>query len=278
VLELKRRQEALDAPFDQKTVRNAMRAYYGLVSFLDEQVGLVLDALRAAGLADTTRVIYSTDHGEILGEHGLWWKSAMYESAVAVPLIVAGPDVPAGRVAGTNAMLVDVFPSILEAVGTRPAADDRDLPGRSLWALAREDARPRTAFSEYHAIFSPSGIFMVRTARYKYVHYVGYPPQLFDLDVDPEETRDLGTDPAHADVRAACGRELRAICDPEAVDRRARADQRRRLEAAGGPAAVLADGVKIPYTPAPAEFEPAPVDARERGRRPGRPDAAAGGD
>jgi choline-sulfatase len=120
VLELQRRQEALDAPFDEKTVRNAMRAYYGLVSFLDGQVGLVLEALRAAGLHESTRVIYSTDHGEMLGEHGLWWKSAMYESAVAVPLIVAGPDVPAGRVVGANAMLVDVFPSILERSGHTP--------------------------------------------------------------------------------------------------------------------------------------------------------------
>jgi choline-sulfatase len=178
--------------------------------------------------------------------------------------------VPAGKVAGTNVMLVDVFPSILEAVGTRPAAEDQELPGRSLWELAREDARPRTAFSEYHAIFSPSGIFMVRTERYKYVHYVGYPPQLFDLAADPEETRDLGTDPAHAAARAACEAELRGICDPEAVDRRARADQRRRLDAAGGAAAVLAGGVKIPYTPAPAAFEPAPVAARE-GTRPAGP-------
>jgi choline-sulfatase len=264
VLERKRRQEALDAPFDEKTIRNATRAYYGLVSFLDAQVGLVLEALRAAGLHETTRIIYSTDHGEMLGEHGLWWKSAMYESAVAVPLVVAGPDVPAGRVVGTNAMLVDVFPSILEAVGARPAPEDRDLPGRSLWALAREDARPRTAFSEYHAIFSPSGIFMLRTARYKYVHYVGYPAQLFDLVADPEETRDLGADRAHAETRAACEAELRAICDPEAVDRRARANQRRRLDAAGGADAVLGAGVKIPYTPAPAEFDPHPVEARER--------------
>jgi choline-sulfatase len=264
VLELKRRQEALDAPFDERAVRTAMRAYYGLVSFLDAQVGQVLEALRAAGLAGTTRIVYSTDHGEMLGEHGLWWKSAMYESAVSVPLIVAGPDVPSGKVVRTNAMLVDVFPSILEAVGARPATEDRTLPGRSLWALAREADQARTAFSEYHAIFSPSGIFMIRNARYKYVHYVGHSPQLFDLIADPEETRDVATDPAHADGRAACERELRAICDPEAVDRRARADQRRRLDAAGGDAAVLAGGVKIPYTPAPGQFDPAPVEARER--------------
>lgn len=192
----------------------------------------------------------------------------MYEGAVAVPLIVAGPDVPAGRVIGTNAMLVDVFPSILEAAGARPEPEDHGLPGRSLWALAREGGEPRTAFSEYHAIFSPTGIFMVRNARYKYVHYAGYPPQLFDLVADPEETRDLAADRAHADARASCEQELRAICDPDAVDRRARANQHRRLEAPGGVDAVLGAGVKIPYTPAPAAFDPAPVEAREGGPRP----------
>jgi choline-sulfatase len=266
VLELKRRQEALDAPFDEKAIRTAMRAYYGLVSFLDEQIGLVLAALREAGLEGDTRIVYSTDHGEMLGEHGLWWKSAMYESAVAVPLLVAGPDVPAGTVVGTNAMLVDVFPSIVEAVGAERRPEDAALPGRSLWALAREADRPRTAFSEYHAIFSPSGIFMTRNARYKYVHYVGYPPQLFDLVADPEETRDLAGEPGAREALAACEQELRAICDPEAVDGRARADQQRRLDAAGGAARVLAQGVKIPYTPAPDAFGPAPVEARERAR------------
>jgi choline-sulfatase len=107
---------------------------------------------------------------------------------------------------------------------------------------------------------------MVRNARYKYVHYVDFPPQLFDLVADPEETRDLAGDREHADARAACERELRALCDPEAVDRRARADQQRRIAAAGGVEAVLSGGVTIPYTPAPEAFEPAPVDARERGK------------
>jgi choline-sulfatase len=267
VLELKRRLEALDRPFDERTIRNAMAAYYGLVTFLDEQIGIVLQALREAGFAGNTRIIYTSDHGEMLGEHGCWWKSVMYESAVAVPLIVAGPDVPAGRLVGTNAMLVDVFPSIVEAVGAEFAAEDADLPGESLFRLAREADRPRTAFSEYHAIFSPSGIFMIRNARYKYVHYVGHPPMLFDLSADPDETRDLAGDPNHADALAACERELRSIADPEAVDRRARADQQRRIQAAGGVEALLAQGVKIPYSPAPVEFAPAPVEARERAKK-----------
>ena len=267
VLELKRRQEGLDQPFDERTMRNAMAAYYGLVTFLDEQIGVVLQGLREAGFAENTRIIYTSDHGEMLGEHGCWWKSVMYESAVAVPLIVAGPDVPAGKLVSANAMLVDVFPSIVEAVGGEFAAEDAALPGDSLFRIARETDMPRTAFSEYHAIFSPSGIFMIRNARYKYVHYVGYPPMLFDLNADPDETRDLAGDPKHADTLAACERELRGIVNPEAVDRQARADQQRRIQAAGGADAVLAQGVKIPYSPAPDEFGPAPAEARERAKK-----------
>jgi choline-sulfatase len=253
-LELKRKQEALDAPFDEKTIRHAVAAYYGLVTFLDEQVGRVLQALQDAGLQGETRIIYTTDHGEMLGEHGLWWKSSMYESSVAVPLILAGPDIPVGTVVRTNAALADLFPTIVEGVGARLEPEDADLPGQSLFRLLADGDRPRTVFSEYHAIFSPSGIFMVRNSRYKYVHYVGYRPQLFDLVTDPEETRDLSTEPAHAEALAACERELRAICDPEEVDRRAKADQCRRLEAAGGASAILAEGVKIPFTPAPGGF------------------------
>ncbi len=267
VLEFARRQQALDKPFDERTIRNAMAAYYGLVTFLDEQIGIVLRGLRDAGFAENTRIIYASDHGEMLGEHGLWWKSVMYESSVAVPLIVAGPDVPAGKLVNTNAMLVDVFPSIVEAVGAGFTPEDADLPGESLFRLAQEADKPRTAFSEYHAIFSPSGVFMIRNARYKYIHYLGYPPQLFDLVADPDEIRDLAGDPQHADALAACERELRSFVDPEAVDQRAKADQRRRIEAGGGPEAILAQGVKIPYSPAPGEFGPAPIEARERAKK-----------
>jgi choline-sulfatase len=259
----KRRQQALDEPLDERTIRTATAAYYGMVTFLDEQIGLVLAALRDAGLAESTRILYTSDHGEMLGEKGLWWKSVMYEPSVSVPLIVAGPDVPQGRVSKTNAMLVDCFPSIVEAVGAELAPEDRDLPGESLWELARAEDRDRAAFSEYHAIFSSSATYALRHRQYKYVHYIGYPPQLFDLAADPDETRDLAGDPAHADALAECERALRSICDPEAVDRRARAEQRRKIDAAGGAAAVKAGGVKIPYTPAPTAFAPAPVEARD---------------
>jgi len=267
VLTMKRRQQLLDEPVDEKTLRRAVRAYYGLVTFLDEQVGTVLQALGEAGLADTTRVVYSTDHGEMLGEHGLWWKSVMYESAVAVPLIMAGPDVLQGAEVETSAMLVDLFPTVLEAVGVEPAPEDAGLPGQSLFRLAEEPPRLRIAFSEYHAVFSPSGIFMVRDARYKYVHYVGYPPQLFDVVADPDECSDLATDARYTDVLSRLQRELRAIVDPEETDGRAKANQRWRMEAAGGAEVILSGGPRISFTPAPNEFAPAKTGAIAGGQR-----------
>jgi choline-sulfatase len=257
VLEWQRQKQALDEPFDEQTIRAAIAAYYGMVTFLDEQIGLVLQALEESGQLDSTRVIYTTDHGEQLGEHGLWWKSSMYDGAVAVPLIIAGPDVPRRRVVRTNVSLVDCFPSIVEAVGARLEPEDADLPGESLFRTARDGDRPRTVFGEYHAVLSPCALYLIRGERYKYIHYVGYAPQLFDMIDDPDETRDLAGDPRYSGVLADSQRDLRSICDPEEVDLRARADQRRRIEAAGGVEVVRAGGVKIPYTPAPDAFEPA---------------------
>ena len=91
----------------------------------------MLDALDACGLDDRTRVIYTSDHGETLGDYGLWGKSVMYDSAVAVPLILAGPDVPAGAVRDVSVSLVDAFPTICEGVGVPLEAADADLPGTS---------------------------------------------------------------------------------------------------------------------------------------------------
>jgi choline-sulfatase len=254
VIDWKRHIEALDRPFEEATIRNALHVYYGMVAFLDEQIGIVLDALGASGQSENTRIIYSSDHGDMLGDHGLWWKSTMYQGAAAIPMVIAGPDVPSGKVVQTSVSLVDCFQTIVEAVGAVPAAADDDLPGRSLWQIARAEDHPRTILAEYHAIFSPTGAFMLRRGRWKYVHYVGYAPQLFDLNSDPDETLDLAASASHSSIVESCERELRAIVDPEDVDRRAKADQLRRITQAGGIEAVKAMGVTIPYTPPPREF------------------------
>src|SRR6185312_747272 len=113
-----------------------------------------------------------------------------------VPLILSGADIPAGRVVSTPASHVDVYPFIMESVGADVPDDGH--PGYSLLNLANGCEPPRTVLSEYHGMGSTTGAFMIRNGRYKYVHYVSYAPQLFDLARDPEELTDLAPDPAYA--------------------------------------------------------------------------------
>src|SRR5829696_2628408 len=136
--------QVYDKAFDEVKLRRALAAYFGLVSFVDENVGKLVRVLEAAGLADATRVLYSADHGDNLGTRRLWGKSTMYEEAAGVPMILAGPEVPAGFVCREPVSLVDVFPTAIAGAGLAPHEDDRDLPGRSLFEVVRGTAPRRT--------------------------------------------------------------------------------------------------------------------------------------
>ncbi len=234
---------------DDDHLREVRAAYYGLVSFLDDNVGKVLAALAESGQADDTLVVYTSDHGEMLGNHGLWTKMTMYEESVAIPLIVSGPGAPAGRRCHVPASHVDLHPTILAAHDLRD--DDPALPGIALQDLAREGDEERAIISEYHERGAITGMFMLRWRNWKYIAYPGYPPQLFDLDRDPIEARDLAGDPASSSVLAACDARLREILDPDSVNRRAFADQASRIDALGGRAKAL-DYSDLAYTPMPA--------------------------
>lgn len=242
-------------PFDggftgPEMVKRAIAAYYGSVSFVDHNVGRVLGALEEYGLADSTRVIYSSDHGENLGARGLWAKSTLFEDSAGIPMIMAGPDVPSNRIVSEPVSLVDVFPTVLQCAGVERDAADSDLPGTSLLEAAQGRLPTRTVLSEYHAVASPSGSYMIRRGRYKYIHYVGYAPMLFDMEDDPYERRDLAGAPEYAAELAACEAQLRAMLDPEAVDRLARDDQRRMVERLGGKEAIMKRGA-VRHSPPP---------------------------
>ncbi|MGZ0189662.1 MAG: sulfatase-like hydrolase/transferase, partial [Alphaproteobacteria bacterium] len=206
------------------------------------EIGKVLNALEAAGLEDTTRVVYTSDHGDNMGARGAWGKSNLYQESTNIPMIVAGPDIPAGRVSTTPVSLVDSYQTILSGIGVEPVTAD-GLPGRSIFEIAgKADAPDRVAFSEYHAVGSPSGAFMVRKGRWKFHYYAGYPPELFDLESDPEETINLATDPAYANEVDMMEGVLRQICDPDAVDAQAKADQAALIERHGGREAAMLAG------------------------------------
>ncbi|MEQ9171001.1 MAG: sulfatase-like hydrolase/transferase [Rhodospirillales bacterium] len=224
-------------------VKRAQAGYLGLISFMDEQVGLILGAMEDAGLSADTRVLYTTDHGDNMGNRGAWGKSVMYEEAAAVPLILSGTDIPAGKVVKTPATHCDIYPFIMDCVG---AADGetlpKDLPGTNLMDLAAGAEPDRVAFSEYHGMGSKTAAFLVRKGDWKLVHYEDYPDQLFNLADDPEEFTDLAEDPAHAGVMKDLAAELRKICDPAAVDRAARKTQARMIVENGGKDAIIKRG------------------------------------
>jgi choline-sulfatase len=238
-----------DQGFDESKVRKALAAYFGMVSYLDNNVGRLIKALEDTGLADSTRVIYTSDHGDNLGTRGLWGKSTMYEESVGVPMMMAGPEVPIGVVCREPVSLVDAFPTILDCVGVDPVAADR-LPGASLMDVVAGRTGSRTVMSEYHAAGAATAVFMIRLGSFKYVHYVGMPPQLFNLATDPQETRDLGQDPGYRGVIAEAEAALRRTVDPEAADRQARADQASKIAQLGGREAILARGA-FGYSPVP---------------------------
>ena len=209
--------------------QRAVAMYFALCSFMDHNVGLIRDAIAAGPFAANTAVMYFSDHGDNLGARGLWGKSTLYQESVAVPLLLSVPG-RAPAVIDTPASLVDVYPTVLDIMGIHEPADPA-MAGRSL--LAPPDPA-RAVLSEYHAVGAPSAAFMVRKGAWKYHHYIGYPPELFDLAADPEETRNLADDPAHASVLAEMRGELRKLCDPDAVDARVRADQAMLVDRFGG--------------------------------------------
>ena len=241
-----------EEPFTQAELHQLTAAYYGVTTYLDRQIGRVLDALAELGLAETTRVIYSSDHGESLGARGLFGKFTMYEEAAAVPFIMAGPDVPAGKTVNTPVSLVDCFPTIVEAVGAELTPADDDLPGQSLWALAQDDDRQRAVLSEYHALGTENGYLMLRDAQHKLIYHVDGPPQLFDLAADPDETTDLAASPDHQPILTDLEKQLRAIVDPEAANAQAKADQQAKIASFGGEEAVRHRGA-FDNSPVPGE-------------------------
>lgn len=240
-----------DRHFDEGGLRRAKAAYYGLTSFMDDCVGRIAAALQASGQESETLVIYVSDHGDMMGDHGFWTKQVMYEASAGVPMIAAGPGVPGARRVRTGASLLDISATALEFAGC-----GNQLPGRSLRDMAASaDDMDRTVFSEYHDGGSTTATFMVRWDRWKYVHYVGHPPQLFDLADDPSELRDLARPgvnvPAVRDALREGRRRLQEICDPDEVNRRCFADQKRRIAELGGEAACRSTEV-FNHTPAPS--------------------------
>ena len=222
---------AMDAvSLTEEQVRNARHAYYGAITFCDRNLGVLLGALEKTGIADDTIVVFLGDHGEMLGERGLWYKMSFFEGACRVPLIVAAPgQIEPGRV-GAAVSLIDVLPTLVELAGGDPATGlAAPIDGRSLVPhLTGASGGHDEVIGEYLAEGAVSPMVMIRRGRHKFIHAPGDPDQLYDLLADPDELKNLAGDPAEAAVVATFRAEVTARWDLDALDRQVRESQRRR--------------------------------------------------
>ncbi len=178
-------------PVNEAQVRAARRAYYGAVSYVDDQVGVLLAALADAGFADNTVVLLLADHGDMLGERGLWYKMNFFEPACRIPLIVHAPGRFAARRVIESASLVDILPTLNELAGGAAADFVTPLDGNSLVPQLAGAAGSDEVIGEYLAEGAIAPLVMIKRGRYKFVHSPVDPDQLYDLQSDPDELRNL---------------------------------------------------------------------------------------
>jgi choline-sulfatase len=185
-------------PVNETQMRAARRAYYGSVSYVDDQIGVLLAALADSRFADNTIVLLLADHGDMLGERGLWYKMSFFEPACRIPLIVHAPGRFAARRVAGSASLVDILPTLCELAGRGAAEYATPLDGNSLLAQLAGAAAKDEVIGEYLAEGAVAPLVMIKRGRYKFVHSPVDPEQLYDLAEDPDEVRNLAPMPQHA--------------------------------------------------------------------------------
>ncbi len=215
--------------FPEEVVRRGRAGYYGLITYLDEKIGELIDVLEETGRTKNTVIIHISDHGDMNGEHGMWRKSNFYEASSRIPMQVAWPgQFKAGVRRKEVVSLVDLVATVVDIAGVEPPVE---LDGDSLMPLLRGDDRAYwkdEAFSEYLAHGVDRPMAMLRHERYKFNYSLGDLPELYDLEADPNEYIDLAGDPAYADVIRDMEERLLSHWDPIALNKQVRQSQRER--------------------------------------------------
>jgi choline-sulfatase len=212
--------------FSEENTRGLRRGYYGCVTQIDDQIGRVVEALKASGQFDNTVIIYTSDHGEMLGKFGLWWKGVLLEDSVRVPLIIAGPGFDKNKrfkscvdQLDLQATLFDVF-----RVPMPSARQGRSLLNRD------EDYDSAVVFAEYQGHGVRGSSFMIRCGDFKYIWYHQAPAQLFNLKNDPNELYNLAEQ--EPDKVQAMNQILYTYCDPQKEQKKSEAYIQQQLHAA----------------------------------------------
>ena len=215
--------------FPEELVRRGRAGYYGLITYLDEKIGRLLTALEETGQAENTVVIYTSDHGEMNGEHGMWRKSNFYEASARVPLQMRLPGhLQAGKRIDEVVSLVDLTATLVDLAN---APQGRQMDGDSLMPLIQGTAPEwkNFAFSEYlaHGVARPMA--MLRHGKYKFNYSLGDAPELYDISEDPGEFHNLADEPAYQAIREELEAQLLADWNPVEIERQVRESQKARI-------------------------------------------------
>ncbi len=210
-------------------IRNARHASFANISYLDDKLGELLKTLEQCDFDQSTQIILCADHGDMLGERGLWYKMNFFEAACRVPLLMVAPQQRTPKRVATPVSLHDLLPTLVELAGGDANDIVGDIDGRSVLSLVhgREDSE-RAAYAEYCAEGSVGPMIMIRRGQFKFNYCAADPVQLFDLEADPQEARNLANEPSHALVMAAFMREMSARWDFEQFSRDVRQSQKYR--------------------------------------------------
>lgn len=218
----------------EEDLRRARHGYYAMISFIDDKVGQILAALEASGQADKTVIVFCADHGEMLGERGMWFKQSFHEWSARIPMMVFAPNRFPPRRVKECASLVDLLPTL---VGIGGGAVGLPCDGESLEPALSGGAIRDLAISDYSGIGPCVPHRMVRQGRFKLIYTHGHPDLLFDLEADRDELKNLAADPTHADTLAGLKSILMDSWDPVEIDRKIRVSQAERLFLKSAPGA-----------------------------------------
>lgn len=216
-------------PIPEDRMRRARAGYYGMITELDAYIGQVWDALEKTGQLSNTIFIYTSDHGESLGEHGLWYKNNLYENAAHVPLLIAGPGLPQNTTVDTPVAHVDLVATLLDLANTSIAPE---LRGHSLLPLINgtNTNHPGWTYTESHSEGNCTGSFLIRKGDWKYMHFTWYDDLLFNVAEDPGEFHNRINDPNAQEIRAELRDILNTLVNTEQITRDAFAAQKRELD------------------------------------------------
>ncbi|SDI58484.1 choline-sulfatase [Pseudomonas panipatensis] len=216
-----------DKPLPAEKIRDARRAYFGACSYVDGQIGALLATLEECDLAEDTLVVFCGDHGDMLGERGLWYKMHWFEMAARVPLLIHAPQRFAARRVSESVSTLDLLPTLVELAGGELPAE-LALDGQSLLAHLQGQGGHDQVIGEYTAEGTLSPLMMIRRGAYKFIYSEQDPCLLYDLRNDPHELENLAGSAQHQALLQAFLAEARERWDIPAITARVLASQRRR--------------------------------------------------